>query len=93
MDGPPSREIIGLSRPVSSRLRSGPIIPTLPQILNELVQNSLDAGATRIECWINLEKRDEMIKVEDNGHGMNAEDLSLIVRASGQLCAYREVLD
>jgi DNA mismatch repair protein MLH3 len=93
MDRPPSREIVGLSRPISSRLRSGLIIPTLPQILNELVQNSLDAGASRIECWINLEKGYEMIKVEDDGHGMNAEDLSLIPRVSGQLCAYREILD
>jgi DNA mismatch repair protein MLH3 len=83
MESPASRGITPLARPVHSRLRSAVIIPTFSQILNELIQNSLDAGATRIECWINLERGSEMIRVEDNGHGLDRDSLKFIGGASG----------
>jgi len=83
MESPASREITPLARPVHSRLRSAVIIPTFSQILNELIQNSLDAGATRIECWINLERGNEMIRVEDDGHGLDRDGLNFIGGASG----------
>jgi len=83
MESPVSRDITRLPRPVHSRLRSAVIIPTFSQILNELVQNSLDAGATRIECWIGLERGNEMIRVEDDGHGLDRDGLNHIGRASG----------
>ena len=40
--------------------------------LAELVKNSYDADATRVEIKI----RDDLIEVSDNGHGMNEEDFS-----------------
>jgi DNA mismatch repair ATPase MutL len=83
MESPASRGITPLARPVHSRLRSAVIIPTFSQILNELVQNSLDAGATRIECWINLERGNETVRVEDNGHGFDRDSLNFIGGASG----------
>jgi len=83
MESPASREITPLARPVHSRLRSAVVIPTFSQILNELIQNSLDAGAARIECWINLERGNEMIRVEDDGHGLDGDGLNHIGRASG----------
>jgi len=83
MDSPATREITPLARPVHSRLRSAVIIPTFSQILNELIQNSLDAGATRIECWVNLERGNEMIRVEDDGHGLDRDSLNHIGGASG----------
>jgi DNA mismatch repair ATPase MutL len=83
MESPASRGITPLARPVHSRLRSAVIIPTFSQILNELVQNSLDAGATRIECWINLERGNETIRVEDDGHGLDRDGLNQIGRAPG----------
>lgn len=85
MDSPIGRMITPLPRPVHSRLRSAVVIPTFSQTLNELVQNSLDAGATRIECWINLERGNEMIRVEDDGHGLDEDGLSFIGRAAGTL--------
>jgi DNA mismatch repair protein MLH3 len=75
---------LALERPDRSRLRSAVSIPTFTQILNELVQNALDAGASRIECWISLEKGSETIKVEDDGHGIDASGLDYIGRASGE---------
>jgi DNA mismatch repair protein MLH3 len=59
------------------------VVPTFSQILNELIQNSLDAGATRIECWINLERGNEMIRVDDDGHGLDRDSLDLLGRVSG----------
>lgn len=78
------QDIVPLTRPIRSRLRSAVAIPSFSQILNELVQNSVDAGATRIECWINLEKGNEIIRVEDNGHGLDRDGLNYIGRASGK---------
>lgn len=83
MESPASRGIIPLSRPLQSRLRSAVIVPTFSQILNELVQNSLDAGATRIGCWISLEKGSEMIRVEDDGDGVERDGLNYIGQAHG----------
>lgn len=74
-----SRSIINsLPRPVSTRIRSALVIPTLPQILNELVQNSLDAGCSRIECWVDLSPGNESIRVEDDGHGLNKEGMERV---------------
>jgi len=84
MDSPAGRHITPLARPVKHRLRSGVIIPSIPQILNELVQNCLDAGATQIGCWINLEKGNETMRVEDNGHGLDEDGLSIVGQASGE---------
>jgi DNA mismatch repair protein MLH3 len=84
MGSPSSRGILALERPARSRLRSAVIIPTFTQILNELVQNALDAGASRIECWISLEKGSETIKVEDDGHGIDTYGLDHIGRTSGE---------
>lgn len=67
--------ITPLARPVSTRLRSALIIPTLPQILNELVQNALDAGCTRVDCYIDLSAGNESMRVEDDGHGLDSEAL------------------
>jgi DNA mismatch repair protein MLH3 len=83
MESPVGIGITPLARPVHSRLRSAVIIPTFSQILNELIQNSLDAGATRIECWINLERGNETIRIEDDGHGLDRDGLNHIGRASG----------
>jgi DNA mismatch repair ATPase MutL len=83
MESPASRGITPLARPVHSRLRSAVIIPTFSQILNESIQNSLDAGATRIECWISLERGNETIRVEDNGHGFDRDSLHFIGGDSG----------
>jgi DNA mismatch repair protein MLH3 len=83
MESPSRRSILVLERPDRSRLRSAVTIPTFTQILNELVQNALDAEASRIECWISLEKGSETIKVEDDGHGIGKDGLEYIGRASG----------
>ncbi|ORY27867.1 hypothetical protein BCR39DRAFT_536497 [Naematelia encephala] len=67
-----------LSRPTSTTLRSSLVIPTLPQVVSELIQNSLDANATRIEVWLDLSENSRSIRIQDDGHGMSKESLKKI---------------
>ncbi|WOO77767.1 DNA mismatch repair protein MLH3 [Vanrija pseudolonga] len=67
-----------LSAQTSATLRSSLVIPTLAQILSELAQNSLDAGAKRIDVWINVAPGDESLRVQDDGVGMSREQLGRI---------------
>lgn len=72
--------LTSLSKPTRATLRSSVIIPTLPSVLSELVQNSLDAGATKIEIWIDPSKAGQSIRIEDDGCGIDADGLSKLGR-------------
>ncbi|KAK4057695.1 DNA mismatch repair protein [Microbotryomycetes sp. JL221] len=67
----------------SSLLRSTIVIPSIPCALLELVCNSIDAGATKIDCTINLNRW--TIKCEDNGSGIEAHVMDKIARGGGHV--------
>ncbi|MDB9307857.1 DNA mismatch repair endonuclease MutL [Aphanizomenon sp. CS-733/32] len=54
-------------------ITAGEVIDSLVAVVRELVENSLDAGATRIvvSLWPQLWR----VRVADNGYGMNLDDL------------------
>lgn len=54
-------------------ITAGEVIDSLASVVRELVENSLDAGATRIV--VSLWPQQWRIRVADNGCGMNEEDL------------------
>ncbi|ALF54305.1 DNA mismatch repair protein MutL [Nostoc piscinale CENA21] len=54
-------------------ITAGEVIDSLASAVRELVENSLDAGATRIVVY--LWPQQWRIRVADNGCGMNLEDL------------------
>ena len=54
-------------------ITAGEVIDSLASVVRELVENSLDAGATRIV--ISLWPNQWRVRVADNGHGMNQDDL------------------
>lgn len=69
-------EISSLPQTTVSQLRSALVIPTLPAILVELIQNSLDAQSSAIHVVLDLDRW--TIKCEDDGQGMTSDELSQI---------------
>ena len=69
-----------LDAPTRIKLRSTQILTSLPQIISELVQNSLDASATNVE--IGVDCNEWMCWVKDNGSGITKDGLLLLGRGS-----------
>lgn len=67
-----------LTPPTIDAIRSSTVIPSLPQALLELIQNSLDAHSTHIVIHLDLEGWG--IRVEDDGEGMSPDTLRTIGR-------------
>lgn len=52
----------------------------LPQAVAELVDNSIDAGASRVDITIHFEGADSWIRVADNGRGMTPRGIDEAMR-------------
>ena len=76
---PTSRPIIHRLPPDAvNRIAAGEVIERPAAVIKELVENSLDAGATQIDVEIRNGGKSGMI-VTDNGCGMSADDLLLCI--------------
>ena len=65
-----------LSEKVSSQIAAGEVVERPASVVRELIDNSIDAGATRIQIKIESGGRN-LIRVADNGAGMDRDDLLL----------------
>ena len=74
-------EIKGLAPSTQTKLRSMQILTSLPQIVSELIQNSLDAKPTQIH--VGLDCKEWMCWVQDDGYGISKEDLENIGQGEG----------
>ncbi|MCQ2755199.1 MAG: DNA mismatch repair endonuclease MutL, partial [bacterium] len=68
-------KIVQLSKNVINQIAAGEVIERPFSVVKELVENSIDAGATKISVEISNECRD--IRVADNGSGILPEDIVL----------------
>ena len=71
-----SAEIHILSDEIINKIAAGEVIERPASAVKELVENAIDAGATRIQVSIEQGGK-KKIQVTDNGKGMNSADLDL----------------
>lgn len=67
--------IVQLSKNVINQIAAGEVIERPFSVVKELVENSIDAGASRISVEVSNECRD--LRVADNGSGIHPDDIML----------------
>ncbi|KAK9448601.1 uncharacterized protein V1518DRAFT_289974 [Limtongia smithiae] len=64
---------------VAQHVHSQAAVASVPQIIAEIVQNSVDAGAHRIEVWVR--SRDSLyVRVRDDGGGIRPADMRVLAQ-------------
>jgi DNA mismatch repair protein MutL len=81
-----------LSEQVANQIAAGEVIDRPASVVRELLDNSIDAGADRIEVKIE-EGGKRLIRLRDNGSGMDKEDMLLALErhATSKITTFSEL--
>lgn len=69
------KRIKQLSKHLINQIAAGEVIERPASVVKELVENSIDAGATKISVEVSNECRD--LRIADNGSGIHPDDIML----------------
>ncbi|MCP4523991.1 MAG: DNA mismatch repair endonuclease MutL [Candidatus Gracilibacteria bacterium] len=71
-------KIIKLDKNLANQIAAGEVVERPVSVVKELIENSIDAGATNISVEI-TEGGTEQIVITDNGYGIEQSDLPLVL--------------
>src|SRR6476646_5715114 len=71
-------KIARLPSDLADQIAAGEVVERPASVVKELIENALDAGATRLSIHIELGGK-KQIRVEDDGEGMEPDDARLAI--------------
>jgi DNA mismatch repair protein MutL len=88
----PRRRVAVLPDHLANKIAAGEVIQRPDSVVKELVENSLDAGASSLQVVVR-DGGKEYIQVTDNGIGMDEQDavLSFLRHATSKIATYDEL--
>ena len=72
-------QIIELDKNLINKIAAGEVIERPASVVKELIENSMDSGATSITIEV-VEGGKTLIKITDNGSGIKAEELPIAIK-------------